>query len=150
MRQQGYVLAGAVVGLCAALWGCSNNDQTTTAAPPATAAPATTPPGPGGAASMPPMMASAGGDLTPTPVIDKKIAELKAGKDKKALAAAYADRGYAKMTDEAAGPRVKYRAALADFRLALVADPMNAKAKEYKTTIEDIYKSMGRPVPTGP
>lgn len=104
----------------------------------------------GGGGAGGPMMAGpmmGGGDLKPTPVLDAKIAELEKKGDKKALAQAYADRGYEKMMDESAAPRVKYRAALADFRLALKADPSNQKAKENKQTIEDIYRSMGRPVP---
>ena len=46
-----------------------------------------------------------------------------------------------------AAPRLKYRAALGDFRRALMLDPANAKAKENAAFIEGIYKSMGRPVP---
>lgn len=99
----------------------------------------------GGGGAGGPMMG--GGDLKPTPQLDAKIAEAEKKGDKKALGQALADRGYAKMMDEDAAPRVKYRAALADYRLALKADPNNAKAKENKKTIEDIYKSMGRPVP---
>lgn len=100
--------------------------------------------GPGG-----PMMGmgDASAPLTPTPELDKKIDALEKGGDKKALAAAYADRGYARMTDDAAGARVKYRAALEDFRRSLELDPANAKSLENKKMIEDIYRSMGRPVP---
>lgn len=86
--------------------------------------------------------------LTPTPQLDSKIAALeKSGKDKKALAAVYAERGYERMTDNNAAPRLKYRAALGDFRRALKLDPANTKAKQNVALIEGIYKSMGRPVP---
>ncbi len=114
---------------------------------PAGAAPAT-----GAAQAMPPI-AGMGGDpsapLTATPDKDKAIADLEAGDggDKKKLAEAYADRGYSRMTDDAAGPRVKYRAALDDFRKALQFDPLNAKAKTNKEMIEKIYRDMGRPIP---
>ena len=84
--------------------------------------------------------------LTPTPDMDKKIVDLQTG-DKKALAAALADRGFARMTDENAGRKLKYREALTDFNAALKADPTNAKARENKDTIESIYTSMGRPIP---
>lgn len=86
--------------------------------------------------------------LTPTPQLDSKIAALeKSGGGKKALAAVYAERGYARMTDNNAAPRLKYRAALGDFRRALKLDPANAKAKQNVALIEGIYKSMGRPIP---
>jgi hypothetical protein len=44
-------------------------------------------------------------------------------------------------------PRVKYRAALQYYREALKIDPENEKASAAKTTIEEIYKSMGKEVP---
>ena len=92
--------------------------------------------------------AGAAGALTATPKWDTKIASLeKQGGAKAALAAAYAERGYARMMDDAASPRVKYRMALRDFRRALALDPANQKAKKNKVLIEDIYKSMGRPIP---
>jgi tetratricopeptide (TPR) repeat protein len=110
---------------------------------------------------MPPManapfagggMAGGGGDNSKAAEdiakLDKKIAELTAKGDKKELAAAYADRGFAQMNDPGASPRVKYRAALKDYRQALKLDPNNGKAKFNAKLIEDIYRSMGRPVPT--
>lgn len=51
------------------------------------------------------------------------------------------------MLDPALAPRDKYPKALAMFRDALKIDPDNALAKKSITLIEDIYKSMGRPVP---
>jgi hypothetical protein len=110
------------------------------------------PPGPGGPMAGGPMMGGGMmGDpmapLSPTPELDKAIKDAEAKKDKKAVAAAYANRGYARMTDDAAGQRIKYRKALEDFRTALQNDPTNAKATSSKKMIEDIYKSMGRPVP---
>jgi len=44
-------------------------------------------------------------------------------------------------------PKVKYPDSLKLFREVLKADPENAEAKENVKVIEDIYKSMGRPVP---
>lgn len=104
------------------------------------------PPGPGMGGPMmggsDPMAA-----LTPTPELDKAIKAAEAKGDKKAIAAAYASRGYSRMMDDNAGQRIKYRKALEDFRTALKNDPTNEKAKSNKATIEEIYTSMGRPVP---
>jgi tetratricopeptide (TPR) repeat protein len=44
-------------------------------------------------------------------------------------------------------PREKYPRALRLFREALKHDPEHRQAKAHKAMIEDIYKSMGRPVP---
>lgn len=100
---------------------------------------------------IPPGMAPGAAGLTPTPALDQKIAksERTGGNNKKALAAAYAERGQARLNDDAASPRVKYPAALQDFRRALQLDPANAEAKQSADTIVAIYKSMGRPVPGG-
>ena len=51
------------------------------------------------------------------------------------------------MLDPALAPREKYPKALGMFRDALEIDPSNALAAASITLIEDIYKSMGRPVP---
>lgn len=96
---------------------------------------------------IPPGLSMGSGAVLPaSPDFDKKIAALQNG-DKKKLAQAYADRGTLRMNDPNAGPRVKYRAALADYRLALKADPKNPEALASKKQIEDIYKMMGRPIP---
>ena len=44
-------------------------------------------------------------------------------------------------------PPIQYRAALALFRTALVADPSNKPAKQDKDLIEGIYKQMGMGIP---
>jgi tetratricopeptide (TPR) repeat protein len=86
--------------------------------------------------------------LTPTPKVDAEIAKLeKSGKSKKELASLYAARGSSRMMDEHASPKVKYRAALQDYRQALKADPTNKEAQQNKALIESIYQGMGRPVP---
>ena len=86
--------------------------------------------------------------LTPTPGLDGKIAQAEKSGDKKAIGAAYAIRGRFRNDDSAAGARVKYRAALSDFRKSLAADPANADALQGKGKIEAIYTQMGRPIPS--
>lgn len=51
------------------------------------------------------------------------------------------------MLDPALAPREKYPKALGMFRDALTIDPDNALATQSIALIEDIYRSMGRPVP---
>lgn len=51
------------------------------------------------------------------------------------------------MLDPALAPKEKYPKALGMFRDALQIDPNNALATKSITLIEDVYKSMGRPVP---
>jgi hypothetical protein len=41
----------------------------------------------------------------------------------------------------------KYRPALARYRRVLELDPSNKEAKENKEQIEEIYESMGMPIP---
>ena len=87
--------------------------------------------------------------LSKTPELDKKIADTQKASDKAAIAAAYAARGMFRMKDDdKAGQRVKYRAALSDFRKALSFHPKDAEALLGKDQIESIYTGMGRPVPS--
>ena len=44
-------------------------------------------------------------------------------------------------------PKKKYKPALARYNKVLEVDPKNAEAMENKKQIEDIYKSMGMPIP---
>lgn len=71
-----------------------------------------------------------------------KSAELK-----KALAGAYFAQGNALMNNAQMPPFRKYPGALRSFRKTVELDPTNNEAKANIKTIEDIYKSMGRPVP---
>lgn len=94
--------------------------------------------------------APAGG--TDTAALDAKVeqAEAKAKAagasktDKQAAAAAYLER--ANVFYMAGNPSL-YKFALRDFRRTLKYDPANEEARARKQQIEEIYKSMGRPVP---
>jgi tetratricopeptide (TPR) repeat protein len=66
---------------------------------------------------------------------------------KKALVDANMAKADAFMNDASAPPRVKYTTALRAYREVLKYDKTNKKAQENISTIEGIYKSMGRPVP---
>lgn len=120
-------------------------------APPSGAPPSGAPPSgaPTGEVVVPPgMKVGTSMELTPTPELDARIAALeKQGTDKKALAAAYTERGDFHLHDKNGSPRVIYRAALKDYRHALQLDPTNQKAQQSKALIEGIYQQMGRPIP---
>jgi hypothetical protein len=134
-----------------ATFGCAKDVAEKSAAPAAeTKAPeATTPevtPAPATAAAGD---SDAYAPLTATPELDKAISDAKASGDKKKLATAYAARGdYRTNEDAKAGQRVKYRAALSDYRNAIKADKGNEQATAGKTQIEQIYTMMGRPIPS--
>ena len=66
---------------------------------------------------------------------------------KKKCGAATAAYGTAMMTTLTLPPREKYVGALHLYREALTYDPKNEEALKNKKLIEDIYKSMGRPIP---
>ena len=72
-------------------------------------------------------------------------------KDAVAIKAALADANMAlgdfNMFNEQMPPFRKYPAALRAYRQVLMYDKANKKAAANIKTIEDIYKSMGRPVP---
>jgi tetratricopeptide (TPR) repeat protein len=81
-----------------------------------------------------------------------KQAYLKKPKDAK-LKKKYVDAtttlAYEVMTSPALSPREKYPRALRLYREAKQVDPKNKDAIKWVKEIEDIYKSMGRPVPPG-
>lgn len=68
----------------------------------------------------------------------------KAMKSYTTAALAYAD---AVMYAASLGPKDKYPKSLKVYREVLTFDPKNKQAKENKNMIEQIYKSMGRPIP---
>ncbi len=55
--------------------------------------------------------------------------------------------GHTMMLNPDLQPRVKYRGALKHFRRTLALNPGHANAAAEKQQIEDVYKSMGMPVP---
>lgn len=55
--------------------------------------------------------------------------------------------GTATMNAGSLRPQVKYAGALRLYREALAIDPKNKEALANKKMIEDIYQSMGRPIP---
>jgi hypothetical protein len=131
-----------------ALSGCSTNEAPAESSAPKVDSAATTPAPVESAA--PPATAAADdafAPLTKTPELDAKIAKFTKSGDKKGLAVALTERGNFRMNDDAAGKKVKYRAALEDFNAALVADKTNADAKASKALIEGIYQQLGLPVP---
>lgn len=66
---------------------------------------------------------------------------------KKKYVAATVKFGTATMLADSLPPRQKYSGALRLYREALQYDPKNKEALDNKKMIEDIYKSMGRPIP---
>ena len=83
---------------------------------------------------------------------DEAIALLEKGDTKqpavtKALVDAHMQKADFFMNDPNSPPRVKYTTALKEYRKVLTYEKSNKKAAESIKTIEDIYKSMGRPVP---
>ena len=127
-------------GPAAVITEAGNTPAVTAAAPGSLSTPAT-------AAS--PAADDAYAPLSPSVEMDKAIvAALKTG-DKKAICGAYLARGdYRTTGDPSAGQRVKYRAALSDYRNAVKADKSNKNAAAGKSQIEQIYTMMGRPIPS--
>jgi hypothetical protein len=66
---------------------------------------------------------------------------------KKKLAEATYEFGHNVMLDNSLGPKVKYPEARRQFKRVLELDPNHEQAAAEKKQIEDIYASMGRPVP---
>ena len=55
--------------------------------------------------------------------------------------------GHTMMMNPALRPMIKYPGALKKFNRTLALNPKHAKAAADKKMIEDIYRSMGRPIP---
>ena len=71
-------------------------------------------------------------------------------KTKEALENAYIAFGDYMTYESPVSPRKgKYRRALVEYRHALALDPDNEKVKREIQQIEEIYRSMGRPIPQG-
>lgn len=76
---------------------------------------------------------------------EKKAKAARAGEaERRAAAEAFFERGYVYYS--AQNPRL-YKFALGDFRRVLRYQPDHAQAREIINQIEDIYRSMGRPIP---
>ncbi|HEY0376351.1 MAG TPA: hypothetical protein VGC87_05275 [Pyrinomonadaceae bacterium] len=145
--------ANTSAGNASAAQPANARTTTTTTAQPATDGPpvATShaaPPAPSNAGGP-----AAGGASGPdTSALDAKIEQAEArakaagagSADKQAAAAAYLAR--ANVFYAAQNPSL-YKFALRDFRRTLKYDPSNAVARDRKQQIEEIYKSMGRPIP---
>lgn len=71
----------------------------------------------------------------------------KDAKVKKSYVTATVALGTATMNAGSLRPQVKYSGALRLYREALAVDPKNKEALANKKMIEDIYQSMGRPIP---
>ena len=85
---------------------------------------------------------------TDTPASTVQVSSTAAGSEgKQQQAQKLAEDAQKVMLDPALPPREKYPKALAMFRNALKIDPDNALAKDGVNLIEDVYRSMGRPVP---
>ena len=149
--------------LIAGLSGCNQPSAEGTAAPvasqPPAGAPGSTMPDTAPAADVTPASAQGGksgkggpavvehGDKELTALEGKLAKKPKDAKLKSEVAAANYRVGHKMMLDPALGPRVKYRGALKLFARALELDPNHGQAAKEKKMIEDIYRSMGRPVP---
>lgn len=72
----------------------------------------------------------------------------KSASAKDALIVATVRLGTATMSAPSLPPREKYPNALRYYREALALDPSNKEAANNKAMIEDIYRGMGRPIPT--
>jgi tetratricopeptide (TPR) repeat protein len=80
--------------------------------------------------------------------LEAKLAKSpKDAKLKMEVAEAHYQVGHATMTNADLPPRQKYRPALKHFNRTLELNPKHAAAAAEKKLIEDVYKSMGMPVP---
>ena len=98
-------------------------------------------------------------DMATDEAQDKKADELSKGaydfennykKDnnlKKELIAKHMTAGNYLMFEANLSPKKKYKPALKHYRRVLELDPSNVEAQRNKTQIEEIYTSMGRPIP---
>jgi hypothetical protein len=111
------------------------------------AAPAASLAAPGKPGAKPTPKAAAKYDEKKLAALEAQLAKKPSTKLKMETAEANYQVGYAMMMNPDLPPRVKYRGALKKFKRALDLNPQHAKAAHDRKTIEDIYKSMGRPIP---
>lgn len=78
---------------------------------------------------------------------DSKYQKTKSDADKQACIFAQLKAANFLMFEADLPPREKYKPALVRYRRVLELDPKNQEAMANKTEIEDIYKSMGKPIP---
>ena len=78
---------------------------------------------------------------------DAQYVKTKADSDKKTCIEKQMAAANYLMFDANLSPKKKYRPALQRYRRVLELDPQNNEAAENKKQIEDIYQSMGMPVP---
>ena len=100
-------------------------------------------------------------DMAPEDAVDPKADKLvkeaddfetvyaknKTDDNKKLLAVKHLDAGNYLMFKATLNPRKKYGPALKQYNRILELQPDNAEAKANKKQIEDIYESLGRPIP---
>jgi tetratricopeptide (TPR) repeat protein len=78
---------------------------------------------------------------------DAQYQKTKSDNDKKAAVEKQMAAANYLMFEANLSPKKKYRPALKRYRRVLELDPNNAEAQKNKQQLEDIYKSMGMPVP---
>ena len=78
---------------------------------------------------------------------DAKYQQTKSDADKKTAVLKQLTAANYLMFEANLSPKKKYKPALKRYRRVLELDPSNAEAMENKKQIEDIYQSMGMPIP---
>jgi hypothetical protein len=78
---------------------------------------------------------------------DAKYQQTKSDSDKKTAVLKQLTAANYLMFEANLAPKKKYKPALKRYRRVLELDPANAEAMENKKQIEDIYQSMGMPIP---
>ncbi len=78
---------------------------------------------------------------------DAKYQQTKSDSDKKTAAMKQLAAANYLMFEANLAPKKKYRPALKRYKRVLELDPGNSEAMENKKQIEDIYQSMGMPIP---
>lgn len=100
------------------------------------------------AAAAKPAAGAAKYDEAKLQALEAKLAKKpKDAKLKQQVAEANYQVGFAMMNNPNLPPRMKYPGALKKYNRALALNPKHAAAARDKKMIEDIYKSMGRPIP---